>query len=107
MLGFFTGHVRISDLGLAEEVPEGETIKGRVGTVGYMGKQTNFRYQLDFFFFCMPTDEVTQKNVLNLFPFFLAPEVVKNERYSFSPDWWGLGCIIYEMIEGKVRVLQK
>ncbi|XP_076103818.1 G protein-coupled receptor kinase 5-like isoform X2 [Mytilus galloprovincialis] len=60
------GHVRISDLGLAEEVPEGETIKGRVGTVGYM-----------------------------------APEVVKNERYSFSPDWWGLGCIIYEMIEGK------
>jgi len=30
--------VRISDLGLAEEVPEGETIKGRVGTVGYMGK---------------------------------------------------------------------
>ncbi|XP_060072973.1 G protein-coupled receptor kinase 5-like [Ylistrum balloti] len=60
------GHLRISDLGLAEEVPDGETIKGRVGTVGYM-----------------------------------APEVVKNERYSFSPDWWGLGCIIYEMIEGK------
>lgn len=35
----FVGHVRISDLGLAEEVPEGETIKGRVGTVGYMGNQ--------------------------------------------------------------------
>lgn len=51
VLIFFIGHVRISDLGLAEEVPEGETIKGRVGTVGYMGKQTNFRYQLDFFFF--------------------------------------------------------
>jgi len=32
----------------------------------------------------------------------LAPEVVRNERYTFSPDWWGLGCIIYEMIEGKV-----
>lgn len=32
------GHVRISDLGLAVEVPEGETIRGRVGTVGYMGK---------------------------------------------------------------------
>ncbi|KAL8585963.1 G protein-coupled receptor kinase 5 [Nucella lapillus] len=60
------GHVRISDLGLAVEIPSGETIRGRVGTVGYM-----------------------------------APEVVKNERYTFSPDWWGLGCIIYEMIEGK------
>ncbi|XP_076460921.1 G protein-coupled receptor kinase 5-like isoform X1 [Babylonia areolata] len=60
------GHVRISDLGLAVEIPSGESIRGRVGTVGYM-----------------------------------APEVVKNERYTFSPDWWGLGCIIYEMIEGK------
>ncbi|CAG5124273.1 unnamed protein product, partial [Candidula unifasciata] len=60
------GHVRISDLGLAVEIPEGESIRGRVGTVGYM-----------------------------------APEVVKNERYTYSPDWWGLGCIIYEMIEGR------
>ncbi|CAD5112645.1 DgyrCDS1860 [Dimorphilus gyrociliatus] len=58
------GHLRISDLGLAVEIEEGVTIRGRVGTVGYM-----------------------------------APEVVKNERYTFSPDWWGLGCIIYEMIE--------
>ena len=32
-----------------------------------------------------------------------APEVVRNERYTLSPDWWGLGCILYEMIEGKVR----
>ena len=32
----------------------------------------------------------------------VAPEVVKNERYTFSPDWWGLGCLIYEMIQGKV-----
>ena len=31
-----------------------------------------------------------------------APEVVKNERYTFSPDWWGLGCLLYEMIQGKV-----
>lgn len=40
-MNIITGHVRISDLGLAEEVPEGETIKGRVGTVGYMGKYYN------------------------------------------------------------------
>ncbi|XP_071947210.1 G protein-coupled receptor kinase 5-like [Antedon mediterranea] len=60
------GHVRISDLGLGLEIPEGEKIMGRVGTVGYM-----------------------------------APEVVKNEQYTFSPDWWGLGCLVYEMIQGK------
>ncbi|XP_069798019.1 G protein-coupled receptor kinase 5-like isoform X3 [Narcine bancroftii] len=30
-----------------------------------------------------------------------APEVINNERYSFSPDWWGLGCLLYEMIRGQ------
>ncbi|XP_037685227.1 G protein-coupled receptor kinase 4 [Choloepus didactylus] len=59
------GHVRISDLGLAVEVPERGTVQGRVGTIGYM-----------------------------------APEVLNNEPYTFGPDWWGLGCLIYEMIQG-------
>ena len=40
--------MRISDLGLAEEVPEGETIKGRVGTVGYMGKFLMLNRMLNF-----------------------------------------------------------
>lgn len=31
------GHVRISDLGLAVQIKNGETIRGRVGTIGYMG----------------------------------------------------------------------
>nr|CAD7432303.1 unnamed protein product [Timema monikensis] len=60
------GHVRISDLGLAVEIPEGEMVRGRVGTVGYM-----------------------------------APEVIDNEKYTFSPDWFSFGCLIYEMIEGQ------
>ncbi|KAL9900876.1 G protein-coupled receptor kinase 2 isoform 3-T3 [Glossina fuscipes fuscipes] len=59
------GHVRISDLGLAVEI-EGEMVRGRVGTVGYM-----------------------------------APEVIDNEKYSFSPDWFSFGCLLYEMIEGQ------
>lgn len=60
------GHVRISDLGLAVEIPETEQVRGRVGTVGYM-----------------------------------SPEVIDNEKYTFSPDWFSLGCLIYEMIEGQ------
>jgi len=31
-----------------------------------------------------------------------APEVINHERYSFSVDWWGLGCILYEMLQGEV-----
>ena len=34
------GHIRISDLGLAIELPEGQKAKGRVGTVGYMGESS-------------------------------------------------------------------
>ena len=36
---------------------------------------------------------------------YMAPEVVRNEPYAFTPDWWGLGCLIYEMILGKVGVV--
>jgi len=43
---FFSGHIRISDLGLAVQIPEGETIRGRVGTVGYMGKSLGNRRPL-------------------------------------------------------------
>lgn len=58
--------MRISDLGLAVQIPEGDMVRGRVGTVGYM-----------------------------------APEVIYNEKYTFSPDWFSFGCLIYEMIEGQ------
>ncbi|KAL4148970.1 hypothetical protein QTP88_003099 [Uroleucon formosanum] len=60
------GHVRISDLGLAMEIPEGESVRGRVGTVGYM-----------------------------------APEVIDNEKYTYSTDWFSFGCLVFEMIEGQ------
>ena len=31
----------------------------------------------------------------------LAPEVVVGKRYDFSADWWGMGCLIFEMVEGR------
>lgn len=32
---------------------------------------------------------------------YAAPEVIRNDKYQYSVDWWGLGCLIYEMIEAK------
>ena len=50
----------------AIQIPDGEVVRGRVGTVGYM-----------------------------------APEIIDNEKYTFSPDYFSLGCLVYEMIEGR------
>lgn len=32
---------------------------------------------------------------------FSAPEVIDNEKYTYSPDWFSFGCLLYEMIEGQ------
>ncbi|XP_067339663.1 G protein-coupled receptor kinase 5 isoform X2 [Channa argus] len=32
---------------------------------------------------------------------YMAPEVISNESYGMSADWWGLGCLIYEMMAGQ------
>lgn len=40
------GHVRISDLGLAVEIPEGEMVRGRVGTVGKFSQRTRIEFNV-------------------------------------------------------------
>lgn len=27
--------------------------------------------------------------------------MIDNERYTFGPDWFSFGCLVYEMIEGQ------
>lgn len=30
-------------------------------------------------------------------PYYLSPEIVKNESYSFATDIWSLGVLLYEL----------
>uniref|UniRef100_A0A3B3CRI9 G protein-coupled receptor kinase n=1 Tax=Oryzias melastigma TaxID=30732 RepID=A0A3B3CRI9_ORYME len=32
---------------------------------------------------------------------YMAPEVINGHKYGLCVDWWGLGCLIYEMTAGK------
>ena len=34
-------------------------------------------------------------------PNYMAPEILKNEAYSFSVDWWALGVMLFEMMAGR------
>ncbi|XP_068441157.1 rhodopsin kinase grk7-b isoform X2 [Clinocottus analis] len=61
------GQCRLSDLGLAVELPKGKSICQKAGTTGYM-----------------------------------APEILRQEYYRTSVDWWALGCSIYEMVAGRL-----
>ncbi|KAG7218791.1 hypothetical protein INR49_019720 [Caranx melampygus] len=31
---------------------------------------------------------------------YMAPEVISNNYYGMSADWWGFGCLVYEMTAG-------
>ncbi|XP_049918214.1 rhodopsin kinase grk7-b [Epinephelus moara] len=61
------GQCRLSDLGLAVELPKGKSICQKAGTTGYM-----------------------------------APEILKQEYYRTSVDWWALGCSFYEMVAARL-----
>lgn len=31
---------------------------------------------------------------------YLAPEIIKDKKYSYSVDWYSLGLVIFEMVSG-------
>ncbi|XP_072310341.1 G protein-coupled receptor kinase 5 isoform X2 [Eucyclogobius newberryi] len=38
---------------------------------------------------------------------YMAPEVIGHKHYGVSVDWWGLGCLIYEMTAGQPPLRMK
>jgi len=40
-------------------------------------------------------------------PQYLAPEILLKQGYDKAVDWWSLGCVMYEMLCGKLPFLMK
>ncbi|KAH0786209.1 AGC family protein kinase [Histomonas meleagridis] len=71
------GSLKLTDFGLSN--------------VGFYGRQMN-----------KENDNSTENlnNTVVGTPDYIAPEIVKNQRYSFSSDWWSLGIVTYELLVG-------
>ena len=51
-------------------------------------------------FSCAKRLEANRTSTLIGTPFYMAPEVIKQEEYSYNVDIWSLGVIFYEMLTG-------
>ena len=47
------------------------------------------------------TDKKTTSNDIVGSPYWMAPEILNQEKHSFSADIWSLGCTIIEMLTGR------
>lgn len=51
-------------------------------------------------FSCAKRLETHKTSTLIGTPFYMAPEVIKQEEYSYNVDIWSLGVVFYEMLTG-------
>jgi calcium-dependent protein kinase len=61
----------------------------------------NFSIKIADLGFAQKFDRKTGLDLVLGTPLYMAPELVRHERYSEKVDVWSLGCIVFQLLSGK------
>lgn len=102
-----TGHVKLTDFGLAAGMlapGKIDSLRRRLEAVGedVTGKpigQRSVRERRDDYRSMRMKDTNWAKSIVGS-PDYMAPEVLKGDKYDFTVDYWSLGCMLFEALTG-------
>ncbi|KAM0722604.1 hypothetical protein Q7P37_002045 [Cladosporium fusiforme] len=108
-----TGHVKLTDFGLAAGFlapAKIESMRIRLEEVGNLPSHANpfgvrptedrsLKERRDGYRSLRERDRNYAKSIVGS-PDYMAPEVLKGEEYDFTVDYWSLGCMLFEALAG-------
>ena len=104
-----TGHVKLTDFGLAAGMISPVKIESMRVKLEEMGKvhvpfgrpmdQRSAAERRDGYRALRDRDAHYAKSIVGS-PDYMAPEVLKGEEYDFTVDYWSLGCMLFEGLTG-------
>ncbi|KAF9513908.1 hypothetical protein BS47DRAFT_1343727 [Hydnum rufescens UP504] len=98
-----TGHVKLTDFGLATGALNPrriESLKHKLDKV--KDNEVIYRSTIDrrSLYRSMRNEDPRYADSIVGSPDYMAPEVLRGKTYSYSVDYWSLGCILFEFLAG-------
>lgn len=104
-----TGHVKLTDFGLAAGMlspQKFESMRVKLEEVGKMSipfgnpmEQRSVTERREAYRTLRDREVNYAKSIVGS-PDYMAPEVLKGEEYDFTVDYWSLGCMLFEALSG-------